>query len=110
MTNDVSQFRRGVLELAVLALLRDAELYGAEMVERLRGTDGLNAGAGTVYPLLARLGRSNLVHTTWRESPVGPPRKYYRLTPSGQRVLTELAHDWRGLSKALDSLLEGVGR
>ena len=92
MVNDASQFRRGVLELAILALLRDAELYGAEIIERLRGTEGLNAGAGTVYPLLSRLGRSNLVHTTWRESPVGPPRKYYRLTPAGQRVHAELAH------------------
>lgn len=110
MANDASQFRRGVLELAILALLRDSELYGGEIIERLRGTEGLNAGAGTVYPILSRLGRSNLVQTTWRESPVGPPRKYYRLTPAGQRVLAELTHDWRGLSRALDALLEGVGR
>ncbi|HSN44281.1 MAG TPA: PadR family transcriptional regulator [Propionibacteriaceae bacterium] len=110
MVNDASQFRRGVLELAILALLRDAELYGAEIIDRLRGTDGLSAGAGTVYPLLSRLGRSNLVHSTWRESPVGPPRKYYRLTPAGQRVLADLAHDWRGMSRALGSLLEGVGQ
>ncbi len=110
MVSDASQFRRGALELAILALLREGELYGGEIIDRLRGLEGLDAGAGTVYPLLSRLGRSTLVHTTWRESPVGPPRKYYRLTPPGHRVLAELANDWRALSRALDALLEGIER
>lgn len=104
----VSQFRKGALELAILALLRRGELYGVEIVDRLGGLPGLEASAGTVYPLLSRLKKSGVVDTVWRESPVGPPRKYYRLSKSGTRDLAEMATSWRGLSKAIDALLEGV--
>lgn len=104
----VSQFRKGALELAILALLEGGELYGVEIVERLGALPGLEASAGTVYPLLSRLKKSGVVDTAWKESPVGPPRKYYRLTKLGQRGLAEMAESWRGLSKALDALLEGM--
>lgn len=106
----VSQFRKGALELAILALLDAGELYGVEIVEGLAARPGLEASAGTVYPLLGRLGKSGVVETTWRESPVGPPRKYYRLSRAGRTELTEMADSWRGLSAALDVLLEEVDR
>jgi PadR family transcriptional regulator PadR len=102
----VSQFRKGVLELAILALLDRGELYGVEIVDRLAGVPGLAAGSGTVYPLLSRLQKSGLVQTAWRESPSGPPRKYYRLSAAGARDLTTLSHSWRAMVGALDALLE----
>jgi PadR family transcriptional regulator PadR len=40
-----------------------------------------------VYPLLARLRQEGLVGTFWQESPQGPPRRYYRLTPDGELAL-----------------------
>ncbi|MHB1341129.1 MAG: PadR family transcriptional regulator [Coriobacteriia bacterium] len=103
-----SQFRKGVVELAILALLDSGELYGAEIVERLGGVKGLAVTSGTVYPLLSRLKKTGLVDSVWRESPVGPPRKYYRLSSAGQRDLTEMAHAWRGISVAIDELLQKV--
>jgi len=104
----LSQFRRGAVELAILALLEGGELYGVEIVDRLRELPGLEASAGTVYPLLSRLKKAGVVDSVWRESPVGPPRKYYRLSPAGQRDLAEMSRSWRGLSAAIDQLLEGV--
>jgi PadR family transcriptional regulator PadR len=104
----VSQFRKGALELAILALLAGGELYGVEIVDRLAGQAGLQAPAGTVYPLLSRLKKAGVVETTWRESPVGPPRKYYRLSSAGKRELAEMTTSWRDLSTALDVLLKEV--
>ena len=101
------QLRKGVLELAILALLEKQERYGGEIVDELGGRPGLEASAGTVYPLLTRLRTSGLVETSWRESPVGPPRKYYRLSESGRTELAEMTRSWRDLSATLDSLLPG---
>ena len=101
----VSQFRKGALELAILALLDRGELYGVEIVDRLGELPGLEAGAGTVYPLLSRLKKAGVVDSAWKESPVGPPRKYYRLSKAGRRDLGDMAESWRGLSSTLDALL-----
>lgn len=103
----LSQFRKGVVELALLALLRDDEAYGGEIVERLAAYPGLAISAGTVYPLLSRLKKTGLIESAWRESPVGPPRKYYRLTSTGRGDLTEMAEAWKGVTAALDALLDG---
>jgi PadR family transcriptional regulator PadR len=94
------------MDLAVLALLRDAERYGGEVVSLLSGLPGLDAGPGTVYPVLARLRTGRLVSTSWRESASGPPRKYYAITPAGRRVLAELAASWRRLAGAMSTLID----
>lgn len=103
----VSQFRKGALELVILALLDRGELYGVEIVDRLADQPGLEASAGTVYPLLSRLKKAGVVNTQWRESPVGPPRKYYRLSSTGQRELTEMTRSWRDIAAAIDTVLTG---
>ena len=64
-----AQLRRGALEFCVLALLRDGERYGFELVHRLSEVEGLVTTEGTLYPLLGRLRREGVVETTWRESP-----------------------------------------
>lgn len=102
----VSQLRRGALELAIMALLARGELYGVEIVDRLAATDGLQASAGTVYPLLARLRKAGALDSSWRESPVGPPRKYYRLSRAGRSELATLAKVWRDLAETIAALLE----
>ena len=101
----VSQLRRGALEFCVLALLRDRERYGFELVQTLSAVDGMVTSEGTVYPLLGRLRRDGVVSTTWRESSSGPPRRYYRLTPAGKGVLAEFTHEWRRFRDGVDTLL-----
>src|SRR6266851_3154778 len=93
--NQVAQMRRGVLPYCVLAMLRDTPLYGFELVRALGGIDGMVTGEGTIYPLLARLRRQGLVETTWQESDAGPPRRYYRLAPSGRATLAEFTGSWK---------------
>ena len=71
--------RRGLLPYCVLAMLRDTERYGFDLVQALGAVGGVTS-QGTIYPLLARLRRQGLVGTTWQESAAGPPRRYYQLT------------------------------
>ncbi len=101
-----AQLRKGVVELAVLGLLAQGPRYGQQLVDELAGHRGLSLAAGTVYPLLARLLRSKLIASTWQESPVGPPRKYYRLTPAGTAALAAMADAWAQVRTTLDAILK----
>ena len=101
----VSQLRRGALEFCVLALLGRGRRYGVELVAALSETDAMVTSEGTIYPLLSRLRRDELVSTTWQESPSGPPRRYYELTPAGRRALAAFTAEWIPFRNAVDNLL-----
>jgi PadR family transcriptional regulator PadR len=103
--NVLTQLRRGTLEYCVLALLRDEQRYGFDLVRALSEVDGLVTSEGTIYPLLARLRRDGLVETSWQESESGPPRRYYRLTPDGQRALESFTQDWVRFRDSVDTVL-----
>lgn len=105
--NVLSQLRRGTLEYCVLALLRDGERYGFELVRTLSQADGMVTSEGTIYPLLTRLRRESLVTTSWRESDAGPPRRYYRLTEAGHAALADFTKEWSRFRDAVDTLLIG---
>src|SRR5947208_11839513 len=96
------QMRRGVLEYCVLALLRDEERYGFDIVRALSEVDGMVTSEGTIYPLLGRLRRDGLLEPTWRESPSGPPRRYYRLTDRGRAALAVFVAEWGRFRDAVD--------
>ncbi len=104
----MAQLRRGTLEHCVLALLADGERYGYDLVGELSAA-GLVASEGTVYPLLSRLRRDDLVATSWRESASGPPRRYYSLTGAGRRTLAEFAAAWVEFRTAVDAILAKHG-
>lgn len=104
----VSQLRKGVLELVVLGLLSGGELYGSQIVERLEHRPGLAISVGTVYPLLARLRKAGLIESSWQESPVGPPRKYYSLTKLGSSELALMTTAWMGIRADVDGILAEV--
>ncbi len=101
----LTQLRRGVLEYCVLALLRDGERYAFDLVRTLGEADGMVTSEGTLYPLLSRLRREGVVDTTWRESPSGPPRRYYTLTPRGEEVLGAFTAEWERFCRSVDGLL-----
>ena len=103
----LTQLRRGVAEHCVLALLRAEPGYGFDLAQIL-ARQGLVSGEGTIYPLLARLRRAQWVETFWKESSEGPPRRYYRLTPLGEAVLTQFADEWGRFRDAVDQVLEGA--
>lgn len=109
-SNVLSQLRRGVLEYCVLALLREQERYGFELVRSLSAVDGLVTSEGTIYPLLTRLRKEELVTTFWQESASGPPRRYYRLTAAGGAALAAFGDEWARFRDGVDALLTPGGR
>lgn len=101
-----AQLRKGTLELAVLAALAGRCLYGLELL-RLLGQQPFTAiSEGTLYPLLDRLKREQLVKAEWVQQGEQRPRKYYQLTVVGQARLQQLQHNWRQAVADLDVLLQ----
>jgi PadR family transcriptional regulator, regulatory protein PadR len=98
----IAQMRRGTLQYCVLAVLDESERYGFDLVRTLAEVDGMVTSEGTIYPLLSRLRRDGLVESTWRESPSGPPRRYYRLTQAGNDALDAFKAEWTRFRDAVD--------
>lgn len=103
----LANLRRGSLEYCVLALLRRGESYGLDIAHALSADGVLITSEGTLYPLLSRLRRGGLVATSWRESPAGPPRRYYSLTPEGTSALRDFEQVWIPFRNAVDRVLTG---
>lgn len=93
-TNNIrSQMRKGILEYCVLLLLSRERAYPSDIINRLSEAS-LIVVEGTLYTLLNRLKREGKLNYEWEESPKGPPRKYYFITPEGEIVLEEMSKAW----------------
>ena len=82
--------------------------YAFDLVRDLASLDGMVTSEGTIYPLLARLRKEELVASTWQESPSGPPRRYYRLTAKGRKALAAFTEEWERFRDAVDQLIGGT--
>lgn len=101
------QFKKGVLELCVLALLHKQDRYGYELVQKI--SDQIAISEGSVYPLLRRLTKEGYFSTYLKESTEGPSRKYYKLTESGRNYLQKLLNEWEKFTEGVNQLIkEGV--
>lgn len=100
-----AQFKKGVLELCVLAALARQDCYGFELVSEISRNVAMSEG--TIYPLLKRLKDDGHLLTYLRESREGPPRKYYRLTDTGRARHAQLVHEWRTFCHGVDAIIEG---
>jgi PadR family transcriptional regulator PadR len=92
--------RKGLLEFVILKIVSGDKVYVADMLKRLSNTD-FATQEGTLYPLLSKLRREELVDYEWKESDAGPPRKYYKLTAKGRAQLTVLNDYWKDLNRTL---------
>ena len=95
-----AQMRKGVLEMCILSLLSTKEMYTSDLIDHLRNAQ-LVVVEGTLYPLLTRLKNEGLLEYYWQESNSGPPRKYFKLTESGQQFLGELKKSWLEINEAV---------
>ena len=98
------QFKKGVLELCVLALLHKKDRYGYELVQMI--SQQIEISEGSVYPLLRKLSKEEYFTTYLQESSEGPPRKYYRLTDKGRDYLHELISEWQQFSNGVQQLIQ----
>lgn len=98
------ELRRGIVVLAVLSLMNSAS-YGYNLIQRLAAL-GLIVEEGTLYPLLRRLEKQGLLQSEW-DTTDSRPRKYYRISATGQDVLTALRAEWRETVIVMEGILEG---
>lgn len=99
------QFKKGVLELCVLALLIKRDCYGYELVSDI--SKNITISEGTIYPLLKRLKDEGFVTTYLQESQEGPPRKYYKLTDIGWQEADALQDEWEKFVKGVNRIIKG---
>ena len=100
----------GSTTMLVLALLKDGDKYGYEMVTELarRSDDTFELKEGTLYPLLHSLEKEKLVRSYIKESG-GRQRKYYALTDSGQERLEYKEREWKLFSEKVTAVLHPMG-
>jgi PadR family transcriptional regulator, regulatory protein PadR len=101
-----AQLLKGVLELAVLAVIARGETYGYEILSTLESA-GLNGvGDASVYGTLRRLEQAGHLESRLEASDSGPARKYYSVTPSGGEQLQAGTDTWTRINRALGKLVE----
>ncbi len=99
-----AQFKKGVLELCVLALLKKKDTYGYELAERI--SSRIEIAEGTLYPLLRKLKSDGLCDTYISAESGGPPRKYYTLTDKGRKAEAELREEWVSFADSVRQIME----
>ncbi|MEM7802770.1 MAG: PadR family transcriptional regulator [Chloroflexota bacterium] len=99
------ELRRGALVLAVLSQLSE-EQYGYLLKQAL-SDQGLEINEGTLYPLLRRLEKQGLLESSWQVVDDKRPRRYYKISPLGEGMLTNLTHEWQSLVTMMTGLLNG---
>jgi len=100
-----SAIRKGLLEYLVLKIVAGEKVYAADILAKLGGTE-FATQEGTLYPLLSKLRRAELLDYQWVESEAGPPRKYYVLTAKGRAWLAELNAYWKSLRATVERMGE----
>lgn len=103
---DTTQLLKGVLDLAVLAVVADEDGYGYDVLRRLRAAGLDQVGDASVYGTLRRLYAAGALTSYVVPSDAGPHRKYYGITPAGRGALTEQRRDWLEFSGAVTALLQ----
>lgn len=106
---DTSQLLKGVLDLAVLAVLSEQDSYGYGVLRRLRDEGLSDVGDASVYGTLRRLYQAGMLTSYLVPSDEGPHRKYYGLNDRGRGALDRSAESWGSITKALNHLLNGRG-
>ena len=98
------QYKKGVLELCVMALLKKQDCYGYEISESL--SKQFDIADGTVYPILRKLKADGLLTTYLQEESGGPPRKYYSLTQLGRETYEKDRSEYLLFAGSVKKLLE----
>lgn len=98
------QYKKGVLELCVLSLLKKQDCYGYEISEYL--SRHIDIADGTVYPILRKLKNDGLLTTYLQEESGGPPRKYYSLTELGREAYQKDRVEYLEFARTVEALLE----
>ena len=90
MEINTSQILKGTLEACILQLIKNNDMVAQ----------------GTIYPLLLKLEKENMVTSYLKESTSGPPRKYYSITKNGEEYINSFKNVWGNISTTITKILE----
>lgn len=99
-----SQLLKGILKSCILAIISWQTVYGYELSVKLQDY-GLAVSEGSIYPILLRLQKKELIRGEMKKSPRGPNRKYYFLTDEGAETLEEFKGIWEEIKTPVDQLM-----
>ncbi|OJU17313.1 MAG: PadR family transcriptional regulator [Clostridiales bacterium 43-6] len=104
---NLTEMLKGVLEGCVLEIIGREEIYGYEITKRLNALGFTDVVDGTVYTILIRLEKNELVEIEKKHSDIGPPRKFYTLNNAGREELLRFWEKWEFVSSKINGLKEG---
>ncbi|SCJ62746.1 transcriptional regulator%2C Acidobacterial%2C PadR-family [uncultured Clostridium sp.] len=102
-----TQMLKGLLEGCILKIVSTEETYGYAVCEKLIQYGFEDISESSVYPILIRLEKKNLLYSKMKKSPLGPMRKYYYLTHDGVEELEEFISTWNLVKRNVENVLEG---
>ena len=102
LENLTGELKRGTLVLSVL-LNTSKPTYGYSLVQSLQGF-GIQIEQNTLYPLLRRLEKQELLESSW-DTTESRPRKYYHISTLGLEVLAKLSEEWKRSNKIIEDML-----
>ena len=102
----VSELRRGTITISVLSQLMSPK-YGYALVESLEAK-GIPIEPGTLYPLLRRLEKQDMLTSEW-ETTGAKPRKYYVLSENGKIIYRQMCAEWKSMTESLNNLINEEG-
>ena len=105
-----SQMLKGTLEGCILKVISDRETYGYHILQQLQVYGFGDMAEGTIYPLLLRLEKNGLIKGEYRDSELGPKRKYFSITNAGKQELTIFRQSWHQLKITVDHTLKDGGQ
>lgn len=103
---NLTEMLKGVLEGCVLEIISRKETYGYEITRQLNDIGFTDVVEGTVYTILVRLEKNNLVDIEKKPSDMGPPRKFFALNEAGREELQRFWEKWGFVSAKIDELKE----
>lgn len=103
---NITEMLKGALEGCVLEIIGRHKTYGYEITQQLRELGFTEVVEGTVYTILVRLEKNNLVSIDKKPSDMGPPRKFYALTKAGHQELQRFWAKWDFVSSKINELKE----
>lgn len=100
-----SQFKKGIIEMCVMAVVSRKDMYGFAVIEEI--AKEIDVNENTIYPILRRLTAQGVFDTYMEPTGIGAPRKYYRITELGRNKTREYADEWSKFLSGVFRLLGG---
>lgn len=97
--------KKGILPLVVLLIISKQDSYGYQISSEIEKTLGFEVADGTIYPILMRLCKDELIEPYWVQKDSGMPRKYYKITEIGRKYIVNLTDYYLNITNRIGQLI-----